>query len=65
MNIYNTYDNVIKVFPAVYDVQENSESDREQIQTIPIFPSGVRVKIKTELSGKQVFLRGSWDKWTS
>lgn len=60
-NKYNTFDNLIQVFPAVYELnKEESDTDNQPIHTFE--EKGLRVKIKTELTG-DVRIKGSWDDW--
>jgi hypothetical protein len=64
LNSYSTYDNVIQVFPAVYEInKEVSDTENQPIHTIA--QNGYCVKIKTELAGKDLRVKGSWDNWQS
>lgn len=63
-NIYGTQDNILQVFPAIYEVSKD-ESDIENTQIVNFSNDGVRIKIKTELSGKLLAIKGSWDNWES
>ena len=51
LNIYNTHDNIIQVFPAAYEWNKD-ESDDEDLELHRFSDDGVKVKIGTELTGK-------------
>jgi hypothetical protein len=50
-NIFHTQQNIIQVFPAVHDMNfEEAESENQN--TYKFSSEGVRIKLKTELTGK-------------
>jgi hypothetical protein len=52
------------VFPAVYEVSED-ESESEGRRTVIFHNKGTIIKIKSDLKGSKVLLKGSWDNWTT
>ena len=48
----------------MYEVSED-ESESEGRRTVIFHNKGTVIKIKTDLKGNAVLLKGSWDNWTT